>query len=32
MIATEDNATTPEELMEWCQKVGHLALKLPPLM
>lgn len=32
MIATEENATTPEELMEWCQKVGHLALKLQPLM
>jgi acetyl-CoA synthase len=32
MIATEENATTPEELMEWCQKVGHLALKMPPLM
>jgi CO dehydrogenase/acetyl-CoA synthase beta subunit len=32
MIATEENATAPEELMEYCQKVGHPALKMPPLM
>ncbi len=31
-IATEENATTPEELMEHCQKVGHPAVKMPPLM
>jgi acetyl-CoA synthase len=32
MIATDENATTPEELMEYCQKVSHPALKMPPLM
>jgi acetyl-CoA synthase len=31
-IATEENATTPEELMEWCTKVDHPAMKLPSLM
>lgn len=31
-IATEENASTPEELMEWCAKVDHPALKLAPLM
>jgi acetyl-CoA synthase len=31
-IATEENATSPEELMEWCAKVDHPALKLPSLM
>jgi acetyl-CoA synthase len=31
-IATEDNATTPEELMEYMAKVGHPAASLPPLL
>ena len=31
-IATEENASTPEELIEWCAKVDHPALKLAPLM
>lgn len=31
-IATEEDATTPEELMEWCAKVGHPAASLPPLL
>ncbi len=31
-IATEENATSPEELMEWCAKVDHPALKLASLM
>jgi carbon-monoxide dehydrogenase catalytic subunit/CO dehydrogenase/CO-methylating acetyl-CoA synthase complex beta subunit len=31
-IATEEDATTPEELMEFCTKVGHPGLSMPPLM
>ena len=31
-IATEEDATTPEQLMEFCAKVDHPALKLPPLI
>lgn len=31
-IATEEDATTPEELMEHCAKVEHPALKMDPLM
>ena len=32
MIATEGYAITPEELIEHCQRVNHLALKMPPLL
>jgi acetyl-CoA synthase len=31
-IATEEDCTTSEELMEFCAKVDHPALKMPPLM
>ncbi|UCF08156.1 MAG: CO dehydrogenase/CO-methylating acetyl-CoA synthase complex subunit beta [Thermoplasmata archaeon] len=31
-IATEENATTPEDLMAFCQKVDHPALKMQPLI
>jgi acetyl-CoA synthase len=31
-IATEEVAKTAEELVEFCQKVGHPAMSLPPLM
>jgi acetyl-CoA synthase len=31
-IATEEVAKTAEELVEFCQKVGHPAMNMPPLM
>ncbi len=31
-IATEENATTEEEVMEFMQKVGHPALEMDPMM
>jgi len=31
-IATEENATTEEEVMEFMQKVGHPALEMEPMM
>ena len=31
-IADETAARTPEELLEWLKKVGHPALKMPPMI
>jgi acetyl-CoA synthase len=31
-IATEKDATSAEELMEWCAKVDHPAITMPPLL
>jgi len=31
-IADETAARTPEELLEWLTKVGHPALKMPPMI